>query len=298
LQLGCYVSLYHGYIQNAVLIRRLLRKSVPVILVFSRGSKGSILTRSHHRSAAPVRPVESVSNLGKEILESRVSGNIDSAISYMNKSAYAKLSDTVQGSNKLTAPEIVIYMHELTDMHLESEQPYPFRDYFHWLDHTCHILSCNKKPFAVKLHPVLTGELKKKYNNSLALLEQLVRKYDVSVMDMTTKELVKNGMKLGVTVEGSIAPELAHLGVNCLALRIAQYSDFDLCYIACNLRDYEDKLLALAAIPFGSHFRKQSYLYTGSQALMFSKTHEWDPEDVHRSSLIEARTIEKINDFF
>lgn len=277
-----YISLYSSYVQHGFPAGIFLKDSIPVWILSARSSNGIILSNIEHNVFPDVPVLPESSPRGKDILENRISGVIDKSINYMSFSAYAgshySLADPAIDVQTLAGFSTIIYMHELCDSHLEGKQPYPFADYYDWLEQTCEYLSSISANYAVKIHPALDTDSASaiQYRNTFSLLQVIKNNYNVIFTNATTPVLIQKGMTLGITVEGSVGPELAYLGVSCVALPTAQYSYFNMCYVANSRDEYFHLISNPGNAPFKKEFREQACTYIGSQEIASSMPYFWD----------------------
>lgn len=150
---------------------------------------------------------EQVSRLeeARVLLERRLSGGIDAATSYMRQSAYG--NDTQPLPANLNGA-VVIFLHDFYD----SPHVYPdliFNDFWQWICFTIDGLRTANATFFLKPHPnqislsdTALGALRKTYPD-LQLLPAAA----------SNVQLAKAGIVCGITAYGTVAHELAYLGI-------------------------------------------------------------------------------------
>ena len=271
-----YISVYYGYIQHATPAKAFLHGGKPVFCIGSPHCNCSLLSSVNDKNAAPVAFDPSTTKSGEKILQGRIQGEIDSLISYVPSSPYSHY-DSIYPLNKADCkhPLICIYMHEFTDFHHDQSFPVPFSSYFHWFSYTYDFLAQNDLNFCIKLHPSLIFQAAK-YASTWKMLLVVTNGDTSSFTDLSTPELIKEGLHLGITAEGSVASELAFLGVNCIALSSAPYSGCNMSHIVDNLVDYHHLILNYANLVFPSYFKDNACSYVGSMARQSLRFYSWE----------------------
>lgn len=179
--------------------------------------------------------------LARQQLENRLSGGIDAATSYMRQSAYGK-SDGELPTNLDGA--VVIFLHDFYD----SPHVYPdlvFIDFWQWICCTIEVLQASGVNFFLKPHPnqialsnEALGRLREKYPGLQWLLT-----------GVSNVQLARAGMACGVTVYGTVAHELAYLGVPSIGCARHPHHTFDLCRTARTQEEYADMLKTYGVSP-------------------------------------------------
>jgi hypothetical protein len=165
----------------------------------------------------------------EQALNSRLSGVIDMATAYMKLSAYT-FTDThvpdVRGA-------VVVFMHDFYD----SPHIYPnlvFPDFWTWIECTIHTLREAEIPFWIKPHPNQISL------SSKALKELCFAHPDVRLLSekISNVQLAQAGILCGVTVYGTVAHELAFLGIHTIACAQHPHNAFQFCRTANTKSDY------------------------------------------------------------
>lgn len=179
--------------------------------------------------------------LARQHLDNRLSGGIDSATCYMKKSAYdfsaIELPDGLDGA-------AVIFLHDFYD----SPHVYPdliFDDFWSWVCFTIEKLDKANIRFFIKPHP-----------NQVALsdvaVERLSRKYP-NLNWLSTKvnnlQLAHGGIACGITAYGTVAHELAYLGVPSICCARHPHHTFDFCRTARTTEEYSNYLVEYDFLP-------------------------------------------------
>ena len=188
-----------------------------------------------------------------EALAKRMSGEIDSATSYMSNSAYKITHENVPDVNGA----LVIFLHDFFD----SPHCYRytlFSDFWEWICFTIETLEKSKSRFFIKPHP-------NRAKTTSDVLIALQNRYPNLLMidsKITNKQLVQAGMACAVTVHGTVAHEMAYLGVPTIGCGDNPHVAFDFCYLAKSKKEYADALLRYFEIDFDKEEMKmQSMIF-------------------------------------
>lgn len=145
--------------------------------------------------------------MGRKLLETRLSGNIDAGIKYMKKSAFGKVSDK-HVLKDTGLPRILMMLHCFFDSpHRYRSMLFP--DFCEWLDFTLTKAGETAFDWYVKPHP-----------NGLPGNELIIEKYknkfpNITFIDplVTNNQIVAEGINSIFTVFGTAGHEMAYLGV-------------------------------------------------------------------------------------
>jgi len=151
----------------------------------------------------------------------------------MKKSAYTESGNT--------APDVrdamVIFLHDFYDSpHVYREMVFP--DFWEWVCFTIETLKAANIRFFLKPHP-------NQINLSGKVLDELKQRYAGLAMispGITNKQLAEAGMSCAVTVYGTVAHEMAYLGVPAIACAHHPHISFDFCKTAHSRDEYADLL--------------------------------------------------------
>lgn len=233
-----FLALHSGYLHHQVPCDSAVRSGVPTLAL---GTNDCLYRVSDYRVPCafdfpaydPAMPPVDLSDLaakGHEMLAQRLTGNFDPTIPYMQTSAYegttseafwalpsvgAHLVDILRGPrNPFGAPGfITVFMHEFNDWHHNDVLPPFATSYFDWLLLTISLLAEQQLPYVVKIHPCIIN-YPSSYASSIDALIALSRRVGLPLpvtTSLTTTQLIDAGMKLAVSVRGTIALELAYL---------------------------------------------------------------------------------------
>jgi hypothetical protein len=239
-----YLTSYTTYIQHGIATRVALMSGVRV---FSFGNSQEFAKELSQldwfQSKNPVgysKDFSKLTNLEKKItvskfaLDARISGVIDSATSYMKQSAYSDFGQPVPD----VKGAVVVFLHDFYD----SPHIYPdmvFSDFWEWTCFTIETLKKANITFVIKPHP-------NQINLSDNVLLDLKKRYPDIVLissKITNKQLVKAGVVCAVTVYGTVAHEMAYMGVPTIASARHPHISFDFCKTAKNKIDYAELLI-------------------------------------------------------
>jgi hypothetical protein len=241
-----YLTSYTTYLEHGIPVRVALQCGVNVWSFGSLQGFSKRLTQSdyfHTHNFSNYRSgfdsldcQEAKLSDAKEKLEMRLSGGIDVATVYMRKSAYNqsvenKLLPSLEGA-------VVVFLHDFYD----SPHAYPgliFTDFWQWICFTIETLQDAGIRFFLKPHP-----------NQITLsdkaLELLRQKYpDLQWLHASANnvQLAQSGIACGVTVYGTVAHELAYLGIPSIAAcAYHPHYTFDFCRTPHTRCEYESLL--------------------------------------------------------
>lgn len=189
--------------------------------------------------------------LARQALEKRISGGVDSATAYMRSSAYSESDETVPD----VSGAVVIFLHDFFDSpHVYYDMI--FSDFWDWICFTIEALKANGTRFFIKPHP-----------NQIALsndvLRQLIAIYpDTRVIppSITNRQLALAGMRCGVTVYGTVAHELAFLGVPSISCARHPHISFSFSRTATTRPEYLAALIQAQTLDFDPETAREESL--------------------------------------
>lgn len=235
-----YISSYSTYLEHGIAVRVALKHHVPVWTFGNFNQFGKRLSSadsfhtadfSQYRSRFEALDCKEERLLAaRTLLDKRLSGNIDAATSYMRQSAYGRTDATLpQGLEGA----VVVFLHDFYD----SPHVYPdlvFQDFWRWICFTIEVLQQAGTRFFLKPHP-------NQIALSDAVLAALRQKYptlDWIATGVNNVQLVQAGIACGVTVYGTVAHELAYLGVPSIGCARHPHHTFDFCRTAHSQDEY------------------------------------------------------------
>ena len=240
-----FLTSYSTYIQHGVAVRVALSHGVRV---FSFGNYQEfskelnladwVHTRNPDRYREIFATLDARSNKLAEAdarLAARVAGRLDNATAYMRQSAYA-------GSDE-PLPDVrggmVVFLHDFFDSpHCYRWMLFP--DFWEWASKTLQIASRAGVRVFVKPHPNQI-ELSAAVVKTLRELHPQVEFLPARV---SNKQLADAGIACAVTVYGTVAHEMAYLGVPSIGSAHHPHISFDFCQTARSVSEYEQLLLA------------------------------------------------------
>jgi hypothetical protein len=255
-----YLTSYTTYVPHGVATRVALQEGVPVISFGNLQEFGKLLSPGdsyHTRNPTGYKTGFERLDRNDELLREaerqlrlRLSGGIDNATSYMAASAYHPTTDEVPN----VRGAVVVFLHDFYDSpHVYADLV--FADFWQWTCFTVEQLRQAGIRFLLKPHPNQIGL-------SSEVIGELSQRYpdlDWVPSAVTNRQLVEHGMACAVTVYGTVAHEMAYLGVPSIACARHPHIAFDFCHTAMD-RDSYAKLLrsALALGGNASEMRRQA----------------------------------------
>lgn len=277
-----YLTSYSTYIQHGIATRVALMFGVRV---FSFGNYQELAKELSlgdwfhtNNSDGYFREFSQFSNLENKIaladvsLNARISGGIDNATSYMKQSAYTDAGEPVPD----VKGAVVVFLHDFYD----SPHVYPdmvFPDFWEWICFTIDTLNNANIGFVIKPHP-------NQINLSDSVLVELKRRYpSVALISskITNKQLVEAGMACAVTVYGTVAHEMAYMGVPTIASARHPHISFDFCKTAKNKTEYAELLRSSNQLDFDqTEMKQQSLIFYYMHNLNLSEDEKLLMDDV------------------
>lgn len=263
-----YLTSYSTYLEHGIPVRVALRQGVKVLSFGNLnrfGKKLSVEDSYHTQDFSSYRKIfDTLDNKQERLeqarrqLEGRLSGITDTATSYMRQSAYAggevDLPKDLKGA-------VVVFLHDFYD----SPHVYPelvFQDFWDWICFTIEVLQAKGIPFFLKPHP-----------NQIALsdkaLQLLRQKYtDLKWLSsaVSNVRLVEAGIACGITVYGTVAHELAFVGVHSICCARHPHYTFDFCRTAKTREEYQFMLESFGMVSLSKEEMQR-------QALIFYYMH-------------------------
>jgi hypothetical protein len=174
-------------------------------------------------------------------LSHRLSGGIDGATAYMERSAYA----TTQSEVPDVDGAVVVFLHDFYDSpHIYYDLVFP--DFWTWICFTIETLDRSGRKFVIKPHPNQIPLSQ----HTLERLRQLYPSVRFVPDGVSNRQLVDGGMACAVTVYGTVAHEMAFLGIPTIACARHPHIGFGFCRTARNRAEYA----ALLAEPGPAQF--------------------------------------------
>ncbi len=255
-----YLTSYTTYIEHGIPVRVALEEGVQVRAFGSLVNFGKLLTEadwfhtpdcSAYRTTFQTLDAQSRRlDEAEQQLRTRLSGGIDAATSYMRVSAYASTTEPLPR----VADVVVIFLHDFYDSpHVYADLVFP--DFWSWVTFTIDTLTQAGVELVVKPHP-----------NQIALssevLAELRAKYPGLRMlsaRNTNSQLAAAGIRCGITVYGTVAHELAYLGIPTIGCARHPHHAFGFCRTARSIDEYRQLLLSTEVMPLSAaQMRRQA----------------------------------------
>lgn len=248
-----YLTSYTTYVQHGIAARVALQEGVRVVSFGNFQEFGKALSLDdffHTRNALNYQRdfdlLPESSPLLREAhrqLESRLAGGIDSATSYMANSAYRETTNEVPNVHNA----VVVFLHDFYDSpHVYADIVFP--DFWEWICFTIDTLITTGIRFLVKPHP-------NQISLSNKVIIELIKRYpglELVAPSVTNRQLVEAGLACAVTVYGTVAHEMAYMGVPTIACARHPHIAFNFCRTAHNRVRYAE-LLRDALAPVSSN---------------------------------------------
>lgn len=239
-----FLTTYSTYIQHGVAVRVAFSEGIKV---FSFGNFQEFYKPLHpedwvhtrnpdgYRSGfsrlrdAPTRLIEA-----DKALAARLSGKSDAATAYMQRSAYARSADLPGG----LSGSLVLFLHDFFD------SPHCYRwivfpDFWEWATFTLDLTRRAGIKVFVKPHPNET-------DSSKLVVRELKAAYPEATWlstDTSNVQLAEAGIACAVTVYGSVAHEMAYLGIPSIAAGHHPHIAFSISHTAHDREEYARLIL-------------------------------------------------------
>lgn len=186
-------------------------------------------------------------------LEGRLRGEIDKATSYMKATAYGRKSDVEADVKGMP----VIFLHDFTDS-IHIYRWILFHDFWNWVCFTIDTLRACAIPFAIKAHPNQMSDV----TGALGLLRAKYPDLYFLPTSISNKQLVEGGMTSAITVYGTVASEMAFMGVPTIASGANPHISFDFCGTAKTQSEYVSALKNHGIVKHTpEHMRRESCIF-------------------------------------
>ena len=241
-----FLTSYTTYIQHGIPVRVALNNDVRV---FSFGNYQQFAKELSNTDWSQTKNTDKYSKaysvmenkdgklaLADNAMTLRMSGQLDNATAYMKESAYRESNQVVPN----VVQAIVIFLHDFYDSpHVYRSMLFP--DFWEWICFTIDTLKNADIKFFIKPHP---NQIKLS-DKALDKLKNLYPEANFISPKITNKQLVVAGMSCAVTVYGTVAHEMAYLGVPTIACGDNPHMSFNnICKLANSIEDYERLLLS------------------------------------------------------
>lgn len=259
-----YLTSYTTYIQHGVALRVALQNGVKVFSFSNYQEFAKELTigdwlhtknsDNYANDFNKLQEKEEKLAQAESALSNRLVGIADAATAYMKKSAYSKSSKSIIPNMN---GKVVIFLHDFFDSpHVYREMVFP--DFWQWICFTIETFNNANIDFYIKPHP-------NQINLSGGVIAQLMSSYPAIKLvssDINNKQLADAGIACAVTVYGTVAHEMAYLGIPTIACARHPHISFDFCRTAKNREDYAEMLKSYNVIEVDKlKLRQQSLMF-------------------------------------
>jgi hypothetical protein len=246
-----YLTTYTTYLEHGIPTRAAIQNGVDVWAFGSLHYFGKKLTLAdpygppdcsgYRATFETIGGREEKLEAAREHLAKRLAGGIDAATCYMRQSAYGQADVELPGN---CDGAVVVFLHDFYD----SPHVYPdliFDDYWQWACFTIEVLEQSGINFFLKQHPNqigLSGEALGRLRAKYPSLQWLPA-------GVSNVRLAQAGIACGITVYGTVAHELAYLGVPSIACARHPHHAFDFCRTARTREEYKGMLKTYGVMP-------------------------------------------------
>lgn len=239
-----YLTSHSTYIQHGIATRVALKYGISVWSFGNLNNLAKKLSNQdyyHTQDCSYYKPLfltldnqDDRIELARNHLDRRILGGIDEATVYMRQSAYVKTKKPLLSNIK---GGVVIFLHDFFDSpHVYHD--FIFNDFWDWVCFTINVLSNNNQHFFIKPHPNQIGL----NDGSLERLRKRYPKLNWLSSDTSNSQIAEEGIICGVTAYGTVAHELAYLGIPTICCARHPHHSFSFTRTAKSLSEYE-KLL-------------------------------------------------------
>ncbi|WP_016834372.1 hypothetical protein [Herbaspirillum lusitanum] len=246
-----FFASYSSYIQHGIPVRVALNMGIEVFTLGNYQELAKRLslqdwfhTRAHEqyqREWLRLSDKERKIADAEQGLAARLAGGVDAATAYMRASAYANTGESVPDVHGA----LVIFMHDFFDSpHCHQWMLFP--DFLEWVEHTIRIAEKYNLKVFWKPHP---NQIAASADVVSALM---IRHPGVKFLSsrITNRQLVDAGIICALTVYGTVAHEIAYLGVPVIACGDHPHISFDFCFTATTINEYDRLLQNYARLEF------------------------------------------------
>lgn len=256
-----YLTSYSTYVEHGIAIRVALNYGIKVfsIIFYLKFWKEltsqdmSVIKNGEYYALEfkELREPEALLAKAEKAIIYRLNGGVDASNSYMRnvpKISYKNFDDEIYGS-------VIIFLHDFFD------SPHSFKgnifcDFYEWVVYTIEFLKAQGIKFCVKPHP-------NQIDANLTVIESLKALYPDVVFipnDISNSYMVQAGIVGGITVYGSVAHELAYLGVPTIGCSQNPHVSFSFCRVAKTKEEYCRLIKDIDKVHLNSKIAKEESL--------------------------------------
>jgi hypothetical protein len=261
--LFCFIADDYGYINCGIPTRVAVSKNIPVYLV-NAAKKYSVtrleveldsrypdyLVRKpyHHfkKLFSELSESQKISalNIGKNYIDSKISGQID-AFTLKSISAYGALRERALAISEV--PKILVLMHDFFDSpHGYRHMLFP--DFYEWINHLLKESEGTTFEWYVKPHPSVWEKESNDFNSrNKTVIEELKKKYPTIKWihpETSNRQLVDEGIATVFTVYGTAGHEFAYLGIPVVNAADNPHINYSFNYHPATIEEYNEYIKA------------------------------------------------------
>jgi hypothetical protein len=255
-----FLTTYSAYVQHGVAARVALAAGVKV---FTFGNYQEFYKQLHPTDLVHTKnPDQYRSDFARlessapkiaeaeRALSARLSGKNDAATAYMQRSAYADSAELPQG----ISGSLVLFLHDFFDSpHCYRWMIFP--DFWEWATFTLDLAKHAGIKVFVKPHP-------NQIVTSKAVVDRLMTEYPEATWLSTSTsniQLAAAGMDCAVSIYGTVAHEMAFLGIPSIAAGHNPHISFSFCHTAQSREEYRRLILDYQNLPRpAEHLKRES----------------------------------------
>lgn len=255
---------YSTYIQHGIAVRVALSFNTKVYSFGNYQNLAKLLTKNDyfntkdfHNYKTDFEKLENQEKLltqSRQSLENRLKGDIDLATFYMKQSAYQETGIEIPDVKNC----VIVFLHDFYDSpHVYGNLVFP--DFWEWIQFTIQILETNSIPYYLKPHP----SQKIESEHAVEFLKKTSPNVKFLSPKITNKQLANAGIKLGISMYGTVAHELVYLGVPVILCAENPHSSYDFCFEAKTLEEYKSFIqnYKSLSIPKNAKEQVESFYY-------------------------------------
>ena len=259
---------YSTYIEHGILLRVGIKNGINV---FSFGDLGCFALKHNSQNLLHSRRCDDyknqfdqldpltkniVLNEADSLLSDRFEGRFDPAMLYMKFSSYT--FDNKVSNNTIIKGAVILFLHDFYDSpHIQEKLI--FRDFYCWARETILFLRENKIPFFIKPHPNQV----KDSDVAFQLLKKEIGLTEIIDSKTSNLQIFDAGIKLGLTVYGSISHELAYFGIKSVSAACNPHMSFSFCATPNSKPEYFRQILIdfYSTEKHTNYFREESKMF-------------------------------------
>ena len=253
-EIDIFFTSYAAYSHHGIIVRIALKQNIKVVTISSHEKLFNEITAKfpyhvvdftnyksdliHIKKSFRKKYVKEA----KYLLHNRLNGK--ASLSYMKKSTFMDYNSDLTFFGKKNKPRIVIFIHDFFDSpHVRGWMF--FEDYYEWLRFILVSADTEMNDYFIKIHPN-SSEANIRVVNKLL---QEFKKIKLIFKDISTKQLVGEGIDLVITHHGTVAHELPLLGVPVLCSGNNPHISFSFSYTAKTKEEFRNLLRKPNIVP-------------------------------------------------